>query len=102
MSILSRDRVTKRGPDNEQRNAPGAWETIVVSGGGDEPQVQGRSKSLLRPEIILGNCSLVKLKFGKSWIRKEVMEHVGLLIIVRCEDDAIYNVFESLKKRVRR
>lgn len=38
----------------------------------------------------------MKLEFGKSWVRKEMMEHVRLLVVVRCENDVIHNVFKSL------
>lgn len=40
--------------------------------------------------------TLVKLQFREGGVIEETMEHVGLLIVMRCEDDVVDNVLQSL------
>lgn len=38
----------------------------------------------------------MKFHFGQCGVRKQVVQHVRLLVIVRCQKYIVYNVFQCL------
>ena len=48
-----------------------------------------------RAEIKCRNI-LVKLQFWEGRVIEEAMEHIGLFVVMRCENDVVDNVFQSL------
>ena len=42
------------------------------------------------------SCLLVKLQPGKGRVDEKTVEHVRLLIVMRCQNDVVDNMFKSL------